>query len=765
MRATFLRGLVLVFLATLFSGCSGDAVQEDRTISFGGDGVATFQHGSSGVFIDVGGETRTIFKPSEDVLATSSPLWSPDKKRVLFTVATPVGRRGNEGTADWDDTPDGRTFGRAEVQYDCFVYDADDADQPEPKKLFTKRVRHAGYVAANLAAKWSPDGNAIVFVSADSDDRHVLKAWDLQSNSESLVFPHSMRWLTFDFVPDSADLVVCAEGGSNGGIWIGSKQSDWWQVTNGRGPQQVRLATSGLAGMFATAATSDSPIERLRGLMPVWSTDNNRFAFITWDQPKQDEPANYAVHVSSLDAKSTKVLYESETPVSEVRWDPNQNALGIVRYDKQKPVLTSLSLADGSVKALSDRTVHQFAGWNSAGTDFAMVAPVQEFAARRDWAFVFAPTRPGREALLVSGSAGERELFAGTRITFPQWSPDGTEISFWATFTPTYQSWFNVMGGPGLRNGDPAAALNLETGKIRWMPVSAIEKLQIGHYYLLKGDADESMRWYDEAQPGLPESDESNEEHLLAGHLYRSICLSQLDRKEDADAAFALFLQNVATIASRAEPSETQQQKDLRLRMAAVVKYLMLVEVYASVDKLDECETRLKELMVAGGEPEFETLARTIALSQILLLQNRHTDYAALVGSELLPQAKSLFGLNAQAITPLRPEQPVFFATQLSLLPLFSPDYLSQLEPAVVARLGLEIESIRADGTSQSIAAGLDTLLVRLHTAANNAEAVSKTQTRLARNSEAASVEEGAIDNALKFARAFPDLSALQAAE
>ena len=65
-------------LVAVFAGC--EAVREDRTIEFsaGAESVG-FQHGEQGVFVadKNGGGLKKVFQPGDDVLATSTPLWSP----------------------------------------------------------------------------------------------------------------------------------------------------------------------------------------------------------------------------------------------------------------------------------------------------------------------------------------------------------------------------------------------------------------------------------------------------------------------------------------------------------------------------------------------------------------------------------------------------------------------------------------------------------------------------------------------------------------
>ena len=65
-------------------------MREDRSINWAKDGESVgFQHGQEGVFLaDKDGRKLTkIFQPNADVIAISTPLWSPIGMRVLFTTA------------------------------------------------------------------------------------------------------------------------------------------------------------------------------------------------------------------------------------------------------------------------------------------------------------------------------------------------------------------------------------------------------------------------------------------------------------------------------------------------------------------------------------------------------------------------------------------------------------------------------------------------------------------------------------------------------
>src|SRR5437764_10185790 len=92
LRSPFAPLCGVVLLLLLAAGCAGP-VREDRTITFSPQGNAVgFQHGQEGVFVadKQGGGLTKIFQPGDDVLATSTPLWAPDGKRLVFTTARPA---------------------------------------------------------------------------------------------------------------------------------------------------------------------------------------------------------------------------------------------------------------------------------------------------------------------------------------------------------------------------------------------------------------------------------------------------------------------------------------------------------------------------------------------------------------------------------------------------------------------------------------------------------------------------------------------------
>src|SRR5262249_55644789 len=123
-----LSGSALLTLAALLAGCS-QAVREDRTITWANDGGSVgFQHGREGIFLaDKDGRNLTrIFQPDANVIATSTPLWNPTGKRVIFTTARKIpGQSGASlpSTSRGEDDPAGNLHFKQDIAYTCWLYD------------------------------------------------------------------------------------------------------------------------------------------------------------------------------------------------------------------------------------------------------------------------------------------------------------------------------------------------------------------------------------------------------------------------------------------------------------------------------------------------------------------------------------------------------------------------------------------------------------------------------------------------------------------
>ncbi len=524
-RVVGMLGLVLVL-----AGC--EPVREDRTIEFSAQAESVgFQHGDQGVFVadKVGGGLKKVFQPGADVLATSTPLWSPKGKRLVFTTATAadgdaaaVARSQAQlrgllrGGSEPD--PTGELFTQEPVVFTCWL--RDEAEGEPPVKLFEAKCDHVGYVAANLAVRWHPQGDRILYLNSVSSARHALFAYDLKTKASRKVFPHEAPALVFDWSPDGKHLAcvlgTAGSGGSTGadrdGLWIGQPDADpaaWWHVPG-----------SNKAGQAGTG----SLIEQLRATRPAWTADGQSFAYVTYRQgSSQSDPGESRLWMGKPAGQRIEEIAREPARLRDLHWSPQGEVLGLVRDEigpvpiapvmpastpGQNATLHIWDRAGGLSAPVNNQPVRRFAGWCPAADHLAYVVPADVLGAENPlWSFLLVPDPLARDAVLIedgngAGQGMTRSAFSGLRVTFPHWSPSSSDdvLSLWCTFSPSHRSVLSRFLGGGLRSGDPAALLNAQTGTLSWMAVSPLEETQIGHYHQIKHEYDKAWRQYERAE-------------------------------------------------------------------------------------------------------------------------------------------------------------------------------------------------------------------------------------------------------------------------
>ena len=192
-------------------------MREDRTINISPSGnQVAFQHGEGGILIadPRTGELHRVFDPDRSIVAVSSPLWSADESRAIFTTArdapptgpqaalekkvglpaanpagTPNGRKSAASPVDWNDAPAGRYFLPLPVVYTCWQIErAADGTFKKPVALFEAHAGHAGYVAGNWAVRQSPKGEKILFVDQEAPQGHAVWSFDIKSQRNLACF-------------------------------------------------------------------------------------------------------------------------------------------------------------------------------------------------------------------------------------------------------------------------------------------------------------------------------------------------------------------------------------------------------------------------------------------------------------------------------------------------------------------------------------------------------------------------------------------------
>ena len=750
----------LLSLVLVLIGC-GDAVREDRTIEFspGADSVG-FQHGEQGVFVADrgGGGLKKVYQPGADVLATSTPLWSPQGRRLIFTTARAVDADAAASAgaqaqvrgllrSGSDPDPAGDLFIGVPVVYTCWL--RDEAQGDPPVKLFDAKCDHVGYVAANLAVRWHPQGDRVLYVDTVASGRHALFAYDVKTKASRKVFPHEAPAIVFDWSPDGRHLacVLGSAGAGRGagadrdGLWIGQPDADpatWWHVPNAHEPAQAELG---------------SLLERLRATRPAWTADARSFAFVT-HRPgsSQGDPGESQLWLGRLAGRQIEQIAREPARLHDLHWSPHGERLGLVRSrieprpfalatPKAPPSeLATLHIWDragGLSGPLNHRPVRRFAGWCAAGDHLAYVVPGEVLGAEDPlWSFLLVPDPLACDAVVIEdgtdpGPGTTRPVFSGLRVTFPYWSPSLSDevLSLWCTFSPSHRSILSRFLGGGLRSCDPAALLDARTGTLAWMAVSPLEEVQIGHYHQIKHAYDEAWQWYQRAEAAAPRpastpEPEPNSATEWLGRFFspRGIavfqfhCLTKLGREDEARTRLESFRKTYPPPlpSGRAPNGETSaaslgfplDQPWFREAMqpgglcTRLLQDLYIAEVMLSLDASDDARAYFRSLVApSSAETDAARLSAAVVLSQILLLERKHDEYAELATETLAPLL-----LKLRRSLPAQGSSNVLEVTRhvpdlvggVALLPLTSTRFLAGLSSAGLESLAMRWETLRS---------------------------------------------------------------------
>jgi Tol biopolymer transport system component/tetratricopeptide (TPR) repeat protein len=720
----------LVVASAWLAGC-GEPVREDRTITWSAQGDAVgFQHGEEGVFVadNEGAELLKVFQPGMDVLATSTPLWSPDGKRLIFTT----GRAAGENVVapsqlDWAASPEGRQYARIPVIYTCYLREAaadQNAEPPPPQPIFEARCDHVGYVAANLAVRWHADANRVLYVGQMENGRHALFEIDLQTKTSRRAFQHDADALVFDFSPNGSYLCVgiCTGGGGDrarDGLWIGRADGDkeadsWWHVPSSR---------------MDAGTESHALLERLRASRPAWTADESQFAFVCCAVEIEPKPAvTYWLSVADPVGKTMTPIADSREPFRDLHWSPDGRTLGVVQGGRDEGLLRLLVRGEELSEPINEHPVRRFAGWDSSGERLAYISPDPSLVPATEmgdtWAFLILSDPLSRDAVHLADGDGRsaREIFSGTRVTFPRWSPSEAKLSLWFTFQPTYRSWLSRVLGFGLRPGDPAAIFDAKSGEIGWMAVSPQEKVQIGHYYLLKKDYERAWKWYEEAAAELPAPERPTVEEFMRHYVpannfavFQFYCLEKLGRHDDARQKLSLFAETYLPRpnepAARDQPERRLHAADERWLKAVLAPEsfsasllcdLYVAEVLLSLDAAADAE-QLFAKRQAEAESDAARLSAAIVLAQVLLLEGQRAEYAQVMTDSVGPlllaawQPKPVERFLDNILVEPDPQVFLFVAGGMSLLPMCDGEFLATLPAERLAAIAARWEALRSD--------------------------------------------------------------------
>ncbi len=748
MRQPFLR-ITLMFcslLLCMFAGCS-NTVTEDRTITYSADGDSVaFQHGTQGVFIveSESGQLEKIFQPDEKTLATSTPLWSPDRKSVVFTTAVDIDQDSEEvvpaTTQQWDDTPQGRGFSARKVRYTCWLHEEGDAVEPVP--LFEENCTHVGYIAANLAVRWHPDGRRILYLKQTSNDQHAVYDFDLATRESTQVFPHTADGIVFDWSPDGSQLVCVLRSGEvgkeNNGVWTGQPdQSNWWHVPDSSGP----------INDFGT-------IENLRMSRPTWSSDSTRFAFITPTSISTEEsPQLFAIRVGDIGTREVQTLTESKTKSTDIHWTPDGQRLAVV-LGSTLSSLCFLDLQGVMSDPINDRPVRRFAGWDVTGQRLAYTVPDQipHVSASNHWAIFFDPQPMARDAVMLvpgDGSGTREEVFSGMRVTFPHWSPTDEKLSLWCTFRPTVRSWLSRILQWGLRPGDPAAILDVATGEITWMTVNPHEKVQVGNYYMLKRDYEKAIQWYEEATGELPSPQSPQVTDVFESMVgpnnfcfFHYCCLARLGRTKEAADKLAeferTFLPTFSPDSESGQPAANKPRHELldpSTGWPRMLRNLYMTEVFMSLDAADEGEVYFTKTIESATSEE-NKLIDAVVLAQFYLLKHENSEFAQFATRTLAPLLLNQIDFEkvGEASTGGNPNDMLSGFLVMAILPLFAPEFLDTLPREDVATLLPEWLKLHDQARHDTERLGCDLFLQAAYQCLENETEQAVVEARIADN-------------------------------
>jgi hypothetical protein len=742
MRKLLSLGFFALGLFSLSATGCGQGVQGDRSIHFSNDGTnVSFQNGKDGVFVadPVTGKPRKIFEPDNHIIAASTPVWSPAGTKLIFTTAVLAdGGVRQEGATDQN--PAGETLAPREIVYTCWLRDESDGpDKAANVKLFEAECHHTGYVGANLAVRWHPKGDRILYLDKTAPHRLSLFQFELKTKKTSRVFDHDAEAMVFDVDKTGSYLDVVAGGlqsisvtlpkgnviggpvatnPSVDGLWLCPlDKDDWWHV-----PDSHELAR----------ADFSSIIERLRASLPAWTPDGKRFAFATSTGGKNEEPVRHKLQLGDAAQRTVTVLSEGDDPYRDLNWSADGDRLGFVR-GRETGDLNILQIKDKQLTQARKTDVVRFSGWDHAGKHLAYVV-AEPIANDSPWTTLLLPEPGARNAVYLADADGKQPgkvVFSGLRVTVPKWSPTEEKLSLWLTFMPTHPSLLSKMFGVGMPPGDPAATLDVTSGQLTWLPTNAFEKAQVGHYHLIRKEYEQGWKWYAEAERDLKPDDKNKAQPLIHPRdfsFFEYFCLTKLGRdaeaREKLDQFRRLFAPPPADKdAKKPDPNDPanalpifngllNQNRDT----AVLLQDLYAAEAFLSLNAAEEGQVFLEKEMKDAPTKEAK-ISAALVLSQIHLLCNRHVEYARLATDVLLPFVLKNWKPKATGEIDWfgQDDSGLVSMTILALAPLIAPELVQTLPAEEVRKLLPRWLELRAGVTHEVPQLGLDLILRSAH--------------------------------------------------
>ena len=258
------------------------------------------------------------------------------------------------------------------------------------------------------------------------------------------------------------------------------------------------------------------------------------------------------------------------------------------------------------------------------------------------------------------------------------------------------------LRGLTLRPGDPALVLDPARGDRSWKAINAREMIQVGHYYLLHRDYAEAWKWYEQAAATTPGTDDRSPrrfvQRFVQGRdslLFQAFCLQKLGRGDEAqnkrrqfEETFLPELPDAAKAPAANQPAPfgaadiQPSQEQLRHW-----RDLYIAEVFLSLDAVAEGERDFRAALKTATA-DADRLSKALVLTQFLLLQDKHEEYAELATDTVMPLLLRAWKPRTQPNNHSQPANLILaYSDGLTLLPLFSPEFLAGLSEKQVRSL------------------------------------------------------------------------------
>ncbi|GAB5405381.1 MAG: hypothetical protein Aurels2KO_36120 [Aureliella sp.] len=743
---------IFICAVLVVSGCSS-GVQEDRNIAFSSSGSqVAFQHGDSGVFLSDAetGKAETIYSLQPGEIVASAPQFSSDDS-IAFAVASLDSTGEYDGDQrSWDAATEGRRFFAAPTKYKCMLRAS--GSTSELQTLFEAKCDHTGYVAANLALRWHPNGKSIWYIDSAGMNSLAIFEYTISNKSVRRITDFDSSALAFDFSP-AGQYVACAallRDGSNKTLRLSSVDEVQWK----------ELPHAGLAG-DPTAGW----LHQLSEAIPHFSADDSTCVYETRIEATiksdQEHPRWMSQLVHYDPAKAISLgAWESEGDIKDIHWHPNGEHVAFVDQagDLQFVSVVGAS-AERPQKLVS--SIRRFAGFSSHGDWISYTVALP--ADTQKSTYLFSPVDRARDRLFVAAFDSQDSSISeaapaidAMRVTFPHWSRDQAKLSLWATYAPSHASRLSTIVPWSLRSGDPAAVVSAADQEITWMPINPVEEAQVGHYYLLHRNDEAALQWYSKSidKRELMEPIKLSQWQLFQQQtiqlqdatLFEYICLVRLGENTQAQRRLELFNEHfVLDVDDLASVWETNTEdagdKERRLELAAQVsasllpllKAAYITEVYLSLDAIDEGITFFTKLDESQQTP-WQRYANSLCQSHLILSTGDKERYADFVLSELVPAFEALDRPDLP-IDGLRANQPIAdslvaiqqaalrISAGLAIAPLASVELTESLSPATLAGLEQKLDAMLAFRQTAHESSALLRLLLSINIAQSDARA------------------------------------------